>query len=84
MNPLPIRLLLVEDGAADALLLQYMLAEVKEESFLVTHVEMMADAVNCLAKEPFDAILLDLSLPDSRGLGTVAQINVAAPYLPLS
>ena len=83
MNPLPIRLLLVEDGAADALLLQYMLAEVKEESFQVTHVEMMADAVNCLAKEPFDAILLDLSLPDSRGLGTVAQINVAAPHLPI-
>ena len=83
MNPLPIRLLLVEDGAADALLLQYMLAEVNEESFQVTHVELMADAIARLANEPFDAILLDLSLPDSRGLGTVAQVNAAAPHLPI-
>ena len=83
MPPLPIRLLLVEDGAADALLLQYMLAEVSEESFQVTHVELMADAVGRLAGESFDAILLDLSLPDSRGLGTVEQINAAAPHLPI-
>ena len=74
---------MVEDGAADALLLQYMLAEVNEESFQVTHVELMAEAVSRLASEPFDAILLDLSLPDSRGVGTVAQINAAAPHLPI-
>ena len=83
MNPEPIRLLLVEDGAADALLLQNMLAEVNEESFEVTHVELMADAVNRLANQAFDAILLDLSLPDSRGVGTVAQVNAAAPHLPI-
>jgi signal transduction histidine kinase len=83
MNPLPIRLLLVEDGAADALLLQYMLADVNEESFQVTHVEMMADAVSRLTSAPFDAILLDLSLPDSRGVDTVAQINAVAPHLPI-
>ena len=83
MNAPPIRLLLVEDGAADALLLQYMLAEVNEESFQVTHVETMADAVSRLASDPFDVILLDLSLPDSRGIGTVAQINAAAPHLPI-
>ena len=83
MTASPIRLLLVEDGAADALLLQYMLAEVNEESFHVTHVELMADAVGRLASEPFDAILLDLSLPDSHGVGTVAQINAVAPHLPI-
>jgi signal transduction histidine kinase len=83
MNPTPIRLLLVEDGAADALLLQYMLAEVNDESFEVTHVELMSEAIARLADDSFDAILLDLSLPDSRGVGTVAQINAAVPHLPI-
>ena len=32
----------------------------------------------------FDAILLDLSLPDSQGLDTVAHANVAAPRVPIS
>lgn len=83
MTSSPIRLLLVEDGAPDALLLKYMLADVVEESFDVTHVECMADAVRRLAEESFDAILLDLSLPDSRGINTVAQINAAAPHVPI-
>jgi signal transduction histidine kinase len=83
MNPAPIRLLLVEDGVADALLLQHMLAESRDVSFQVTHVEIMADAVARLASDSFDAILLDLSLPDSRGVGTVSQINAAAPHLPI-
>lgn len=83
MNSPPIRLLLVEDGAPDALLLKYMLADVVEESFDVTHVERMADAVNRLATACFDAILLDLSLPDSRGVDTVARINAVAPHVPI-
>jgi signal transduction histidine kinase len=83
MSSSPIRVLLVEDGPADALLLKHALAESREETFHVTHVELMAEAIDCLARETFDAILLDLSLPDSRGLETVAQANGAAPHLPI-
>jgi signal transduction histidine kinase len=83
MNPSPIRLLLVEDGIADARLLQHVLGEASEESFQMTHVELLAEAVNCLQSNSFDAILLDLSLPDSRGLGTVARVNEVAPHLPI-
>jgi signal transduction histidine kinase len=83
VNSPPIRLLLVEDGAPDALLLKYMLADVVEESFDVTHVERMADAVARLATDCFDAILLDLSLPDSRGVDTVSRINAVAPHVPI-
>lgn len=79
----PIRLLLVEDGAADALLLQYMLAEVTEQSFDVAHVETMSEAIRRLSEELFDAILLDLSLPDSRGVETVVQVNAMAPDVPI-
>ncbi len=83
MSPSPIRLLLVEDNSADALLLKHTLAEAGEDSFRVTHVELMSEAVRCLARDAFDAILLDLSLPDSRGIETVGQANAAAPHLPI-
>jgi len=73
MSSSPIHLLLIEDNPADALLLKYALAEPRGESFRVTHVERIAEAIRCLADESFDVILLDLSLPDSRGIETVAQ-----------
>jgi signal transduction histidine kinase len=83
MNSSPIHLLLVEDNPADALLLKHALAEAGGTSFRVTHVEQMADAERCLAGDDFDAILLDLSLPDSRGVDTVKRANAVAPRLPI-
>lgn len=83
MNATPIRLLLVEDNEADAVLLQHTLAEAGEELFQVVHAAGMAEAVACLAKASFDAILLDLSLPDSRGVETVVRANAAAPRVPI-
>jgi len=49
----------------------------------VAHVELMAEAAARLDREPFDAILLDLSLPDSSGIDTVAQVNAVAPGVPI-
>ena len=43
----------------------------------------MAQAVSRLQDGAFDAILLDLSLPDSFGVDTVAQVNAAAPGVPI-
>ena len=68
----PIRVLLVEDNVPYALLLQDHLARAAGR-FEVTHVERMAEAVRRLQDGDFDAVLLDLSLPDSRGLATVEQ-----------
>ena len=83
MRSSPIRLLVVEDNPADAKLLEHTLAESNVESFQFTHVELMADATDRLASDSFDAILLDLSLPDSRGIETIGQINAVAPHLPI-
>ena len=49
MSSPTIRLLLVEDNPADAMLLRAPLAEASESFFEVTHVETMADAVGRLA-----------------------------------
>jgi signal transduction histidine kinase len=43
----------------------------------------MAEARELLARRSFDVVLLDLSLPDSRGLLTVEHANAAAPELPI-
>jgi signal transduction histidine kinase len=83
VDPLPIRLLLVEDNPADALLLAHTLADAGEAAFQMVHVQSMTEALHRLARDSFDAVLLDLSLPDSYGVDTVAQTNAAAPNLPI-
>ncbi|MGC4097485.1 MAG: GGDEF domain-containing response regulator [Nitrospira sp.] len=74
-----IKILLVEDNDVDARLTQDTLAEWSMEEFHISHVTRLSDAVTHLARTRFDAILLDLSLPDGYGLSTVRQIQAANP-----
>lgn len=83
MLPTKIRILLVEDSPGDARLVRIALSEVKDVEFHVQHVETLAAARAALNEASFDAILLDLSLPDSHGLNTVYEIRQLAPTLPL-
>jgi signal transduction histidine kinase len=76
------RILLVEDNAVEAELLAEILADTGEP-FDVTRAASMADAQHRLAQTEFDAVLLDLSLPDSRGLETVERIQAVAPRAPI-
>jgi PAS domain S-box-containing protein len=73
-----VRILLVEDNPAEARLLSETLRDT-EGRFSLAHAETLAGAVAMLAAARFDAVLLDLSLPDSRGLATIARANAAAP-----
>jgi DNA-binding NtrC family response regulator len=73
-----LKLLLVEDNPGDARLLRETLSEAGAD-LEVEHVETMRDAAQRLTQETFGAVLLDLSLPDSRGLATVAAALAAAP-----
>lgn len=87
-SPTPSRLdeigvLLVEDNAGDALLVRYMLEEVERTSFEVSHAERLEEAVKSLRERAFEVVLLDLSLPDSRGLETLFRVREAAPELPV-
>lgn len=83
MSSSPIRLLLIEDHLADARLLQHTLADAPGQSFYITHVEFLAKAIELLANELFDVILLDLSLPDSESRDTLRRVMAAAPHLPI-
>ncbi|MEJ2345900.1 MAG: PAS domain S-box protein [Gammaproteobacteria bacterium] len=79
----PIRVLLVEDNPGDARLVELSLSEVTGTHFEVVHADRLGHALTVLRSESFDAVLLDLSLPDSFGLDTASQIEAADPSLPI-
>jgi sigma-B regulation protein RsbU (phosphoserine phosphatase) len=76
--------LLVEDEPGDAKLVELALMACHRPGFAVTHVPTLAEAITVLAGgTAIDVVLLDLSLPDSTGLATVARIKDAAPLIPI-
>lgn len=78
-----LKILLVEDSDVDAHLTQDILAEWSVEQFDVTHVVRLSEAFSHLTQTRFDAILLDLSLPDGYGLSTLRQMQAANPTIPI-
>jgi diguanylate cyclase (GGDEF)-like protein len=76
-----IKVLLVEDTPGDARLAAEFLGELS--GFELTHVERLSEATATLGKGGFDAVLLDLMLPDSSGLATVSSVHERAPDLPI-
>ena len=84
MNRELIHILLVEDNLGDAELFQDIL-EMSQESqaWKVTHVIRLTEALVELDCNPFQVILLDLSLPDSQGLQTLVTLREKAPTLPI-
>ncbi len=74
-----ISILLVEDNPGDARLMVEMLKEGGGEEFALTHVSTVRAAVEALtAGVPFQAVLLDLSLPDEHGLDTIRRVVAVA------
>ncbi|MDX1643885.1 MAG: response regulator [Thermoanaerobaculia bacterium] len=77
------RVLLVEDSESDARLIREMLAETADAEIDLKHVERLSDGIRRLEEELFDAVLLDLSLPDSSGLETFDRAHRVAPDVPI-
>jgi len=76
-------LLLVEDNPGDARLLREMFNEQGSHNTELTHVKSMSEAEKHLAERAFDIIVLDLGLPDAKGLQAVRRAHAAAPRIPL-
>lgn len=69
-----VTILLVEDNAGDALLIQEYLADVTALNPEMTHVTRLSQAFEHLSTTEFDVVLLDLGLPDSSGIESVTRI----------
>lgn len=77
-----LRILLIEDKCGDADLIKGMLSESGNSCQLLC-VECLSDGIELIKADSFDAILLDLGLPDSYGLDTLRSLMTANPAAPV-
>jgi signal transduction histidine kinase len=86
MQDRPMRILLVEDSLADALLVMRRFeAELGSlDPIEVERATSLEAAVRYLQNQPpVDVVLLDLTLPDSTGTETVYRMRQAEPWVPI-
>ncbi|WP_375328690.1 ATP-binding protein [Microcystis sp. BLCC-F210] len=78
-----IKVLLIEDNLAEARLLKEILKGNEKKDFHLVNVSRLSEAISLLQQTNFDVILLDLTLPDSQGLESLAPLLITAPKLPI-
>ncbi len=77
------RILLVEDDSDDVEFLRTCIARAGGRTVDIMRVDRVAAAVEALANQAFDVVLLDLHLPDATGSECVERIQQAQPELPI-
>lgn len=75
-----VRILLIEDNPRHAQLMQDVMGEVTPatsgaQPYELTHVTELAEGLERLKSSEFDVVLLDLSLPEARGLDALMRIR---------
>ena len=79
---MPTHVLLIEDNPGDARLIAEMLKEADGDGFTLECAARLSVGLEKLRSNPADVVLLDLSLPDSRGLETFVRFQSKFPQLP--
>ncbi|MBF0108651.1 MAG: diguanylate cyclase [Magnetococcales bacterium] len=75
--------LLVEDNPAEAGLIEEMFLDHGTGKFTLSHAGELETALECLERDVFDVVLLDLNLPDSMGLETLDRLQSRHRDLPV-
>ncbi len=84
LTPACLKVLLVEDCAEDAELIQELLSERPQApSIDLAYVVSLREAIEILSCEIFDVILLDLSLPDSPKFNTLFRLQDCGINIPI-
>ena len=84
LPPICFKVLLIEDNPQEAELIEDLLSEIGGvQRIVLTKVERLSEAQQRLNEEIFDIILLDLSLPDSLGIETVARVQEYGVNVPI-
>ncbi len=83
MTAQSVRLLLVEDNPAEARLIKEMFSALSNGAYQIKHADRLSEALSCLEKDEVQAVLLDLSLPDSQGLRTLEAVRDRAAAVPI-
>ena len=77
------RVLIVTADPDDARTLELALGKAQDGPFAIEWVARLSDALERLRAGGIDAILADLSLPDSQGIETFDQLFAATPQTPI-
>jgi len=77
------RVLIITGDANDAKALQDVLGKAKDGSFTTEWVTQLSDGLKRLHAGGIDAIMADLSLPDSQGIDTFDKLFATAPHTPI-
>jgi PAS domain S-box-containing protein len=75
--------LLIEDDPDDVLLVKEALAEISLGRLKLEYTGRLSRGLIELSSHPYDVILLDLNLPDSRGLETLKTVIKSFPKIPV-
>lgn len=96
-NNAALQILLIEDNPGDARLIREMFRDAFEtpnpllqdgtngrlQTPECTHKDRLSTGLETLSDDEFDVILLDLNLPDSRGIDTLGTTREEAPSIPI-
>ena len=83
MNDNRIKILLVEDDPDDVWVMRNLLSDRWDAPFELVQVELLSAAIERCAEDAFDVVLLDLTLPDSKGLETFFAMYAHAEGVPI-
>jgi len=83
MRPEALRILMIEGDPGDARLIEETLKNLPGRPVTLTRADCLMAGMAALERERFDAILLDLFLPDSSGEETVSRLVSFAPHTPV-
>jgi len=82
--PVQTRVLVIDDSPGDIFLLREMVEEHGKSRFRVTaEARSLEKALKVLGERQIDVVLLDLQLPDSRGVETFSRAHAVAPDVPI-
>ena len=83
MSTPTINVLLIEDNPDVARSIRQILQSQRGNAFLLEDADRLDAGLECLRADRRDAVLLDLSLPDSTGLGALTRVRACAPHTPI-
>src|ERR1700686_1199629 len=78
-----INVLLIEDNPGDTRLIRELLKEATGVPTGLLCADRLSTGLELLSKGGVDVVLLDLSLPDSKGLDTFSKVHTHAKELPV-
>lgn len=78
-----VRILLIEDDPDDVWVMRSLLGDRWDGPFELVQVDLLSAGLARCASDSFDVVLLDLTLPDSRGLETFLALHAHVGDIPI-